>query len=370
MVLDHYRTLGRSGLVVSPLALGTMTFGAQRWGSGEQGSRAVFDAYVEAGGNLIDTADVYSGGRSEEMLGDFLAGRGSRDRLVVATKAGFTRESGHPLAGGNGAKNIRAALEGSLRRLRTDYVDLFWLHVWDQVTPAEEVLQTLAAIVRAGKARYYGISNAPAWFVAKLATLAHVHALPAPVALQYEYSLVERGIEAEIVPVAREFGLAIQPWSPLGGGFLSGKYRREDVEGRAPTARGLPSEAAQPGQEAADEAGRLGGANPFGDSKFTARNWRVLDAVRKVAGEVGASAAQVALAWASAQPGVTGVLIGASRVEQLHQNIAALALRLTPEQLGDLETASAPELSYPSTLFTPTVNRFVFGGSHVEAWRS
>ena len=159
MPLTDYRTLGRSGLVVSPVALGTMTFGTNRWGSGEDVSRAVFDAYVEAGGNFVDTADVYSNGRSETMLGGFIADRGLRDRIVLATKAGFNGSAG---TGGNGAKSIYAALEGSLRRLRTDYVDLFWMHVWDTVTPAEEVLQTLASLVRAGKIRYFGLSNVPA----------------------------------------------------------------------------------------------------------------------------------------------------------------------------------------------------------------
>lgn len=288
---------------------------------------------------------------------------------MIATKAGFSRETGHPQAGGNGAKNINTALEGSLRRLRTDHVDLFWLHVWDQVTPAEEVLQTLAALIRAGKIRYYGVSNAPAWYVAKLATLAAAHALPGPIALQYEYSLVERGIEAEHVPAAREFGLAVQPWSPLGGGFLTGKYRREDVAGRQPTARGLPGAAARPGEEASDGAGRLGGANPFGDSKFTERNWQILEAVRSVADETGRSLAQVAIAWTLQRQSVAGLLIGASRVEQLRDNVSALELHLSPGQLQVLDETSASQPSYPSNLFTPAIGRYVFGGSAVPAWR-
>jgi aryl-alcohol dehydrogenase-like predicted oxidoreductase len=161
MPLTDYRTLGRSGLAVSPLALGTMTFGTARWGSGEAGSRAVFDAYVDAGGNFVDTADVYAGGRSEELLGGFIAERGLREQVVVATKAGFAAGRGVH-AGGNGAKHVHAALDGSLRRLRTDYVDVYWLHVWDSVTPADELLETMAALVRSGKVRYWGMSNAPA----------------------------------------------------------------------------------------------------------------------------------------------------------------------------------------------------------------
>ena len=229
MTLSAYRTLGRSGLAVSPLALGTMTFGTNRWGSGEDASRAVFNAYVEAGGNFVDTADLYAGGRSEEMLGRFVAARGLRDRMVIATKAGFAAGSG-PHAGGSGAKHLHAALRGSLARLQTDYVDLFWLHVWDGVTPAEELLETMGGFVRTGAIRYWGVSNTPAWFVAKLATLAGARGLPGPVALQYFYSLANRDVEDEVVPLAAEFGLGLLPWSPLAYGLLTGKYDRAAVE--------------------------------------------------------------------------------------------------------------------------------------------
>lgn len=210
MSLQDYRTLGRSGLAVSPFGLGTMTFGTSRWGSDDAISRAVFGAYVEAGGNFIDTADVYSSGRSEEMLGAFISERQSRDSLVLATKAGFAAGNG-PHAGGNGAKHIHAALEGSLRRLRTDYIDLFWIHVWDGVTPAEELLETMTTLVRAGKIRYWGMSNSPAWYISKIATLSQVRGLPGPIALQYSYSLANREIEHEFVPLAAEFGLGIVP---------------------------------------------------------------------------------------------------------------------------------------------------------------
>ena len=364
MKLTDYRTLGRSGLAVSPLALGTMTFGTARWGADETGSRAIFDAYVEAGGNFIDTADVYSGGKSEELLGRFLRDVGNRERIVLATKAGFGTGD-HPHAGGNGAKHIHDALNGSLRRLGTDHVDLYWLHVWDMVTPAEEVLQTMAALVRAGKVRYWGMSNAPAWYVAKLATLAAAHAMPAPISLQYEYSLVERGIERELIPAAADLGLGVQPWSPLGGGFLTGKYRRDDpanAAGQRPPA--LPDGKPQPdGGE-----NRLAGANPFGDSKFTDRNWDIMATLSAVAAEVGATPAQVALAWAAGRPGVGSVLIGASRAEQVASNIAALAVTLNDGQQRRLDEASAPAASYPGTLFTPTVKRFVFGGHDVAGW--
>ena len=196
MSLTHYRTLGRSGLVISPLALGTMTFGTARWGSNEDTSRAIFDAYVEVGGNFIDTADVYSGGRSEEMVGSFIHERSLRDQVVLATKAGFATGQGVHL-GGSGARHLQTALEGSLRRLKTHYVDLFWLHVWDSVTPAAELLETMSQLVRSGRTRYWGISNAPAWYCAQLATLAAARGVPGPIALQYFYSLVNRDIEDE-----------------------------------------------------------------------------------------------------------------------------------------------------------------------------
>ena len=366
MDLRNYRTLGRSGLVVSPLALGAMTFGAQRWGVGEAGSRAIFDAYVEAGGNFVDTADVYSGGRSEEMLGGFIADSGLRDRLVLATKSGFPREQGTPLAGGNGAKNIRMGLDGSLKRLRTDYVDLYWMHVWDQTTPPEEVLQTLTGAVRAGKILHYGFSNTPGWYVARIATLAQAHGLPAPIGLQYQYSLIDRGVELDVVPAGRELGLGLVPWSPLAAGLLTGKYGREKLadSGRA---TGLPDKAGANGEAESD--GRLNGDNPFGGMLFTERNFDVVDVLRAVAGEAGRSMAEVALAWAIDRPGVSSVLIGASRAEQVAQNIAALSVELTAEQRAKLDQASAPPSLNPYFIFDMPAKR-IFGGEEVSAWSS
>lgn len=199
MKLADYRTFGRSGLAVSPLALGTMTFGTERWGVSQDDARSICDAYVDQGGNFVDTADIYSGGKSEEMLGLFVSETGARERIVLATKAGFGAGN-FVHSGGNGAKHVHAALDASLRRLQTDYVDLYWMHVWDMVTPAEELLQTMAALVRSGKVRYWGLSNAPVWYVAKLATLAAAHILPGPIGLQYEYSLVERGVSMSFFP--------------------------------------------------------------------------------------------------------------------------------------------------------------------------
>ncbi len=351
MSLTAFRTLGRSGLVVSPAALGTMTFGNKAWGSPDDVSQAVFNAYVDAGGNFIDTADVYAGGRSEELLGTVIAERSLRDKVVLATKFSFNAEPGNPHAGGNGRKNLHRALEGSLRRLRTDYVDLFWMHAYDMVTPVEEVLRSLGDLVRAGRIRYFGFSDLPAWYAVKAATLAVAHGVPGPIALQLEYSLVERSIEREHVPAARECGLGIMPWSPLAGGFLSGKYRPEG--------------------QGADGQGRLSGANPFQGAytKFTERNWRVLEALQAVAAQVGRPTAQVALAWAMAQPGITTLTLGASRIDQLHDNLAALELTLTPEQLRELDRCSALDLAFPYGMATSEVGRMIFGGSAVQGWR-
>lgn len=348
MNLTSYRTLGRSGLVVSPLTLGTMTFGTPRWGSPDDVSEAIFDAYVAAGGNCIDTADVYAGGRSEELVGRFVAGRRLREQLVLATKFGFCARPGNPHAGGNGRKHIHQALEGSLKRLQTDYVDMYWLHVWDTVTPAEEVLQTLGDLVRAGKIRYFGFSDMPAWYVTKAAALAQAHAVPGPIAMQLEYSLVARRIESEYVPAARDLGLGIMPWSPLAAGFLAGKYE-------------------QAGAGAASGAGRLAGPNPFGNLKFTEKNWQILAALRPVAAQLERPLAQVALAWASAQPGITSLIVGASRLEQLHDNLASLDVQLSPEQLRTLDEAS---------ILDPFHDRMwqlmkgpVFGGASVQGWQ-
>jgi aryl-alcohol dehydrogenase-like predicted oxidoreductase len=350
MSLNTYRTLGRSGLVVSPLALGTMTFGTQRWGSPDDVSESIFHTYVEAGGNFIDTADVYANGRSEELIGGYIADRKLRDRLVLATKCGFHGgEPGNPNTGGNGRKNIHRALEGSLRRLNTDYIDLYWMHVWDSVTPVEEVLQTLGDLVRAGKIRYFGFSDIPAWYAVKSATLAAANNLPSPIAMQLAYSLVERNIEREHLPAARECGLGICPWSPLAAGFLTGKYQRE-IDG-------------------ASGEGRLIGANPFGNTLFTERNWHVLDTLRTVAAQIDRPLAQVALAWVLAQPGMTAPILGASKLEQLHDNLSSLEIRLTPEQIQALDESSAIDPGFPYSIFTPEISRSIFGGTIVRGWR-
>jgi len=352
MKLDAYVTLGRSGLKVSPLCLGTMTFGTDwGWGTDEAGAGALLDRFVAAGGNFVDTADLYLGGQSEEILGRLVRDRGLRDRLVVATKFGFSAQPGNPNAGGTGRKNLRRALEGSLRRLGTDHVDLYWLHDWDGVTPVEELVASLDDLVRAGKVLHVGLSNVPAWFAARYQTLADALGKERLVALQLEYSLVERSIEREHVPLARELGLAITPWSPLASGFLAGKYRREEGVvvggGRLDTVKGS--------------------GNPAFE-KFTERNWAILETLRSVAAEVGRPPAEVAMAWVTRRPGVTSTLVGATRLAQLEASLAGLSLELGADQRARLDAASQPERSYPYFFqeepFTGMVN-----GASVAAWR-
>lgn len=363
MRMTDYRTFGRSGLIVSPLALGTMTFGAGRWGSDEAEAQAIFDTYVEAGGNLLDTADVYSGGESEAMLGRFLKGSGLRDRLVVSTKSGFSRSQGHPMHGGNGAFNIRAGIEGSLRRLGTDRIDLYWVHVWDRTTPAEEVLRTLAAAIARGEILYYGFSNTPAWYVAKVATLAAAQGLPGPIGLQNAWSLVDRGVELDLLPMAQEFGLGIMPWSPLAGGLLTGKYGREMLA-EADRAAAVPDRAMGGDGQTSD---RLSGDNPYGGMLFTERNFGIVDAVRFVAGELGVPMAQVALAWVLSRPGVSSLLLGASRPQQVTDNMAALDVRLSEDQRARLDAASAPPAINPYFIFQ-LPREVIFGGTSVTPW--
>ena len=347
MDLTSFRTLGRSGLVVSPFALGTMTFGAGRWGTEEEGARTILDAYAEAGGNFVDTADIYGGGRSEEMLGRWVADRSFRDKLVIATKFTWNLDPGNPNSGGNGRKNVMRAVDASLRRLGTDYIDLYWSHFWDMTTPVEELLQTFVDLVRSGKIRYYALSDVPAWYATKMAVLAAERGLPGPIAIQAEYSLVERTAEREHVPLAVECGMGLVPWSPLAGGFLTGKYGRDDK---------------REGSE------RLNGGNPLGSSKFTERNWGILDALKAAAAELDCPPARVALAWTVTQPRVDGLLLGASRPEQVSENVTALSLDMPAAQRATLDAASALEPAFPYLGFNDGVKRRIFGGTDVAGW--
>jgi aryl-alcohol dehydrogenase-like predicted oxidoreductase len=352
MELDHYVLLGRSGLRVSPLCLGTMTFGTDwGWGADEANARALFDHYLDAGGNFVDTADGYTGGKSETWLGKMIRERGVRDRVVLSTKFTFSGEAGNPNAGGNGRKNIYRALEGSLRRLGTDYVDLYWLHCWDMCTPIEEVASTLTDLVRAGKVRNIGLSDVPAWYAARYQTLAERNGWERIAALQLEYSLVERSIEREHVPMARELGMAVMPWSPLAGGFLAGKYRREggalSGEGRIDKVKDSTNPVFQ----------KL--ANP------SEKSWQTLDVVRSIAEEVGRSPAELALSWVAGQPGVTSTLVGATQVSQLESNLHALGLTLSSEQRARLDAVSALDSVHPYMYFGEQFQAMIHGGARV-----
>jgi aryl-alcohol dehydrogenase-like predicted oxidoreductase len=245
-----------------------------------------------------------------------------------------------------GAKHVHQALNASLKRLGTDYIDLYWMHIWDNVTPVHEIVQVLGDLVRAGKIRYYCFSDMPAWMAAKAAAIATERGVPGPIAMQVEYSLVARDVEREHVPAALDGGMGIVPWSPLEGGFLTGKYSR----GEQPS------------------AGRLSGANPLGDSKFTERNYDILDVLKQVAGELDATPAQTALAWVVRQRGVDTTLIGASSVKQLEANLAAAEVHLSAEQSDRLNAASPTTPGFSDSLASPDIRRMLFGGHDVTAW--
>lgn len=343
MPLDHYVTLGRSGLRVSPMCLGTMTFGDDwGWGSSVQESEAILDRYLERGGNFIDTANAYTRGHSEVIIGDYLARTpGRRDRVVVATKFLSNLYPGDPNGGGAGRKSIQAACEQSLRRLKTDYIDLYWMHCWDRHTPVDETMRALDDLVRAGKVRYIGFSDTPAWKVAQAHTEALFRGWTPLVALQIEYSLVERTVEGELMPMARELGLGVTPWSPLRGGVLSGKYTRANA-----------------GTVTADRGTRV-------TDFLTERNYRIIDELQRIAGETGASVASVALAWLQARAGVASTIIGARRLDQLDQNLAGLDVTLSAEQHAALDAVSEPVLNFPAGMLR-FVSMFTQGGLTVN----
>jgi aryl-alcohol dehydrogenase-like predicted oxidoreductase len=328
MSLDHFVTLGRSGLRVSPLCLGAMTFG-EEWGFGvdRETSFEVIDTYLDCGGNFIDTANIYTKGHSEVILGEYFGpggpGAGRRDRVVLATKFMGNMYAGDPNGGGANRKAVIAACEQSLRRLGTEYIDLYWAHFWDRNTPIEELMRTLDDLVRQGKVRYIGISDHPAWVCAQAQYEAKLHGWEPLVALQIEYSLLQRTVEAELMPMARALDLGVTPWSPLRAGILSGKYTRA----------GRP----EPGTTRVPE-----------DSRFlTDRTYDLIDELIAVAAEHDATPAQVALQWVQSRPGVTSTILGARHVDQLLDNLGALNVELTEEQVTRLNERSSVDLPFP-----------------------
>ena len=325
----EYRMLGSSGAVVSTLALGTMTFGTE---TDEVGAHAQLDQYLDAGGNLIDTADVYSAGVSEQIIGRWLASRTSaRDEIVLATKGRFAMGRG-PNDLGLSRRHLGAALDASLRRLGVDEIDLYQVHAFDPLTPLEETLRFLDDAVRAGKVRYLGLSNFTGWQLQKAVDIAEFRGLSRPVTLQPQYNMLVREIEWEIVPAAQSAGLGLLPWSPLGGGWLTGKYRREE----RPSGATRLGENPDRGVEAYDRRSRV------------ERTWDVVDAVRAVSSELGVSMAQIALAWLVDRPTVTSVILGARTLEQLDDNLGAAGLHLDAGETERLDAASDPAAAdYP-----------------------
>src|SRR5688572_16818200 len=299
MPLDHYVTLGRSGLRVSPFCLGTMTFGEDfGWGTSVADSEAILDRFIERGGNFLDTANLYTKGHSEKIIGDHLArDPQKRDRLVIATKFSANHYPGDPNGGGSGRKSIIHACEQSLRRLRTDYIDLYWLHNWDRHTPIEETMAALHDLVRAGKVRYLGISDTPAWKTTQAQMIAQFRGWSQFIGLQIEYSLLERTVEGELIPMAQELGMGVTPWSPLKYGVLSGKYTRANAAKAQPT-RG-------------DWVKHVLNENAF----------RIIDVLTDIARELQTSLARIALAWVQSRSGVASTIIGARTPEQLDDNI-------------------------------------------------
>lgn len=331
----RYRTFGGSGLRVSEMFLGTMTFGIEwGWGASVEECRALFTAYAEAGGNVIDTANAYTNGASERIVGELLGA--DRDRFVVATKYTMTTDGTDPNASGNHRKSLMRSLEQSLDRLRTDYIDLLWVHIWDPDTPIEEMMRGLDNAVRAGKVLYVGISDAPAWVVSRANTLADWHGWSPFIGLQLPYSLVQRDIERELLPMAGALGLSVAAWSPLAAGVLSGKFTRSAPE--APTR-----------------------VNP-GD--ISPRDRRIAAEVDAVANEVGASSPQVALAWLLARRPVVHPIVGARRLDQLAGNLGALELSLPDEATRRLDEVSAIEIGFPYDSIEST--RSVFYGPVAE----
>jgi aryl-alcohol dehydrogenase-like predicted oxidoreductase len=328
MSLDQYVTLGRSGLRVSPLCLGAMTFGEDLgWGTSVEESQQIIDRYLELGGNFIDTANFYTRSHSEKIIGDHVGRHPARrDRLVIATKFSGNLYPGDPNAGGSGRKSLINAAENSLRRLQTDYLDLYWLHIWDANTPIEETMAALDDLVRVGKVRYIGVSDTPAWKVAQANLIARFRGWSSFIGLQVEYSLLERTVEQELAPMASEFGLGMTPWSPLKGGILSGKYTRRNA-----------------GQHNADRGAMV-------DSFLNDQTYAIIDELEIVANAHETTVASIALAWVRAQPAVSSVIIGARRLSQLDDNVRAVDVTLGADELARLDALTKPTFGFPHNM--------------------
>jgi aryl-alcohol dehydrogenase-like predicted oxidoreductase len=336
----QYRLLGNSGLRVSEAALGAMTFGEEwGWGSPRDEARKVYDAFREAGGNFIDTANFYTNGTSESFLSEFM--KHHRQSVVLATKYSNAAPGTDPNAAGNQRKNMMQAVEASLKRLHTDYIDLYWVHIWDQITPVEEVMRGLDDLVRAGKVLYVGISDAPAWWIAQANTLAHLRGWSPFIGLQIEYNLIERTVERELVPMAKALNLGLTAWSPLARGMLTGKYHGHG----------------------SSEQGRMNNDTMKGLMPEKQRTEHIVAAIKTVSDETGRSMAQVALAWLRYRPVPVIPIIGARKLSQLQDNLASIELTLSADQLRTLDEASRIELGFPYSIYAlESARSTMYGG--------
>ena len=327
MSLQSFRILGRSGLRVSPLCLGSMTFGEDwGWGAGVDETTRMIHTYLEKGGNFIDTANIYTNNHSEKIIGDVVGNNSSlRTNTIIATKFSNNVFPGNPNTGGSGNRSLMTNLEHSLRRLQTDYIDLYWIHSWDFLTPMEETMRSLDNAVKSGKIRYIGVSDAPAWKIAQAQTTSLFRDWTPFIGLQIEYSLLQRTVEDELVPMAMELGLGITPWSPLKGGLLSGKYNRKNmgkVDGRFATRNG--------------------------DQELTEKQLSIIDELERLAEVHSTTPAAIALSWVNNKPGVTSTIIGVRTEKQLDANIAAVDVHLTTEEIASLDQLSMPQATFLS----------------------
>ncbi len=362
-----YHLLGKSGLRVSELCLGAMTFGEEwGWGASKEECRKIFNAYVDAGGNFIDTANKYTEGTSEKYIGEFIAD--DRDRFVLATKYTSNTRRGDPNAGGNHRKNMIQSLEASLRRLNTDYIDLYWVHAWDPLTPIEEMMRALDDMVRVGKILYIGVSDAPAWIVSQANTLANLKGWTEFTGLQIEYSLIERTPERELLPMADALNIGVTAWSPLGGGVLTGKYNKSNRE------EGQQQQNTSSSNTVVAQEGnsRLQVQNEFANRFLNDRNMLIAQEVSKIAKEIGCSAAQVALNWVRQQNIMSPAgknkiipIIGARKETQIKDNLACLEFELTSEQMQRLNEVSKIELGFPHDfLNSEMIKDIIYGGTY------
>jgi aryl-alcohol dehydrogenase-like predicted oxidoreductase len=337
----RYKLFGKSGLRVSELCLGAMTFGEEwGWGASKEESHKIFVAYVEAGGNFIDTANKYTLGTSERFVGEFIAGQ--RDNFVIATKYSLSMNEDDPNACGNHRKNMVQALEASLRRLKTDYIDLYWLHAWDFMTPIEEVIRALDDMVRSGKVLYIGISDTPAWQISRANMLAELRGWTPFVGLQVDYSLIQRTTERDLLPMARELDLAVTPWAVVGGGLLTGKYAKRN------------------GDIVAEDSER----SKVMDKRLTDKNLAIANVVKKIADDRGVSSSQVAINWIRQQPGVIIPIIGARNAEQIADNIGSLDFKLNDSELAELDNVSSVDLGFPHEfLASESIRQVIYGNT-------